>query len=1322
MVPPTPTPSDPVPEPTGDRTLLRFSLLVLMWLSIGLLLVVAVLTSGARYAAEHIDDYRPALETLLSDRLGQEVSIDALSARWQGTDPVLQAEGVRIAHRDKERQSALSLQQLLLQLDGSRSLFRLGLVFHRMEADGLDLVLEQGQDGRLSIDGLIMPEAGPGISGADPAAEPWLEPRRWLNELTARISDPHVRLTHLTVGLRTPGSDTVFVDIPQLDLAYDGQNMLASGRAMRQGTLEQLATFSVSGQGLIEGHFTGQVWAELTPGGFFEGLTRGLQWQGFEIRELDAGARAWLTFADGQLERLNGDVEVNRIQLESELDRFAPLRNLSARVGWRRTDAGASFHVRELGWQWQGDQVSGLAGRVDYDRLRFRVSAPAVPLGPLARLLVASELLTAQGEFHLAALAPEGDLAAFQLEIPRRLPQEFHLSARLDGVSVQPHLGAPGGSNVQGQLWLNRHGGQARVDGEGMALHFPQLFAGPWDFTEAAGHVGWRLDGGITRVFARGLQVTYQDQTHLEGAFDLRLDRYGEDNLGLRVSVENGRADMLADFVPVGVVDAGLYDWLTTAVQAGEVTQGEFHGHGQIGDDAPDGSFSTAMEYRFRDGHITYDPAWPEVTDASGMVRIHNDRTLVKLDQATTGGLSVSQAEVTVDGGAANPVIDVAARTTVSGDQLRYWLAETPLGDMAGNIAQELSVSGDYQTDLALQIPLASGSTVGVDARVATNNGSLRFPAADLDWQAINGQLSWNSRQGFSTDELAARFLGHPVSVTLSGGGEQAGLTITQRGQADTQTLGARLLPGSEGIPGLEGRLPYTATMEFAPQSPSRLEIEANAASLWSEWPDPLGREAGQEENIHAIVSWPGREGMQVEARWGERLAVALDWQGQGFHGGEILVGKGDVPTLTGEPGLFIRADVASFSPAQWQPWVAEIQQLISGPATEGVAPEGGAPSVPWLRRVDLKTGELVIGEHRLPDVTASVIPQPGGWLISSDSARARGQIQVPSGEGTVSVQLDELRLARSAQDNTEASAEAPSLLTPTEQLESFRRMASGHWPEVEVRIGSLWLGPDPAGSWSFLLSPSREQVTLKDLQGNIGSLAFDGRLRWGVTSGSERTVLQGVLEGGGLQDLAALLGEEAPLTNESSVIDLGVAWPGRPDQFAAGRLDGTFSLRLEDGVILKNNETAQLFRLFNLLNTDTLQRRLTFDFSDLYEAGVAFDAISGKGNLRQGVLTWDPDLQLAGPSGALRMSGSTNLADRTLDMRLVVVLPLTQNLPLAAILMGASPPVGGALFVLDKLLGEPLSKLTSATYSVGGTWGEPDVDLRNIFDTGGEE
>jgi uncharacterized protein YhdP len=52
-------------------------------------------------------------------------------------------------------------------------------------------------------------------------------------------------------------------------------------------------------------------------------------------------------------------------------------------------------------------------------------------------------------------------------------------------------------------------------------------------------------------------------------------------------------------------------------------------------------------------------------------------------------------------------------------------------------------------------------------------------------------------------------------------------------------------------------------------------------------------------------------------------------------------------------------------------------------------------------------------------------------------------------------------------------------------------------------------------------------------------------------------------------------------------------------------------------------------------------------------------------------------------------------------------------------LLLGAGAPIGGALFVLDKILGDPLSKLTSATYSVTGSWSEPEVDLQGVFGAG---
>ena len=100
-------------------------------------------------------------------------------------------------------------------------------------------------------------------------------------------------------------------------------------------------------------------------------------------------------------------------------------------------------------------------------------------------------------------------------------------------------------------------------------------------------------------------------------------------------------------------------------------------------------------------------------------------------------------------------------------------------------------------------------------------------------------------------------------------------------------------------------------------------------------------------------------------------------------------------------------------------------------------------------------------------------------------------------------------------------------------------------------------------------------------------------------------------------------------------------------------------------------------------------------------------------------MLTLDPELQIVGPSGAFKFSGTTDMARETLDMNMVVVLPLTQNLPLAAVLLGAGAPIGGALFVLDKILGDPLSKLTSASYRVNGSWDQPEVRLKRVFDDG---
>ena len=64
----------------------------------------------------------------------------------------------------------------------------------------------------------------------------------------------------------------------------------------------------------------------------------------------------------------------------------------------------------------------------------------------------------------------------------------------------------------------------------------------------------------------------------------------------------------------------------------------------------------------------------------------------------------------------------------------------------------------------------------------------------------------------------------------------------------------------------------------------------------------------------------------------------------------------------------------------------------------------------------------------------------------------------------------------------------------------------------------------------------------------------------------------------------------------------------------------------------------------------------------------------------------------------------------------LLVTLPLTNNLPLAALIVGA-PAIGGALFVVDKLLGKQVARFASVQYSIQGPWTDPKITFDKPFE-----
>ncbi|MCH8498090.1 MAG: TIGR02099 family protein [Marinobacter sp.] len=1288
----------------------------LTWLLVMVVLVVlAIIVSIGRQYANQIDGYRAELEQLLSEQLGQPVKVGRLEAHWQGIDPILDVYQIVLEHPDSGRKAAVELEHLRLRLATITSLLRWRLVFEEFQGDGLDFTVRQYEDGQVTIDGLQLladGDSAPTLPGPDSAYDEALG--GLVDYLGSILSNPYVQVTRVTVGLDVPGEPRQYLDIPQANLHYHNGVFTASGRAMRSGTTEQLASFSLWGRHFFRGAFTGQLYLDVDSGRLLDGLVQRYRWGGLNITGFDLEGQAWFTFANGNLIQASGLVALPYLNVAVADEPLPPIEHIRAHVAWRpSTDAQRhEWQLQGLTWRWGGEVLPPVNGVLRWHP-EPSLYLERLGIGPLARLALALDILPARATDALQGYQPEGELRHLSLMFA---DQGFKLLADLEGMSVKAHRGAPQAYNLNGLLQVERHQGRVTVQSAEAELSFPELFADAWQLENLMVDVGWELLPGAIKVASRHISMQHEGQMALSGQFELFLQADDEDVLSLQVRNRGGSADMLGRFIPKHRVSPAFYDWITSAVLTAEVEEGWYFGHGAISPGAGPNAFTSVMRYRFRNGAIRYDPQWPEATNVHGEVIVRGAEAEVRVAEGQTGGLSLRPTLVTVkpEDGWLDLQVNTAAQ--VPGEAINPWLTDTPIRQVIGPVGELMTATGTFDIGLKLGIPIGKSEPPTLDLRVASRNATATFLPAELSWQSISGEVRYRSAEGFSGDGLRGQFLQGPVQVNLAMT-EDNTLRVIQRGDIALPQLLERFRPTSPELAGVSGATRYRAQLDFPQGGQVVLNLSTDLRGITSAWPAPLGKAAEESAPLSLRLDWLPVVGeplhTAVTGRWDDRLALRLDWQDTRFERGGIAVGERSA-RLPDDPGLMITGRLPGVAVEQW---LNTIQDLLNdgaaAPAERGAVVQ---PAPAGLLGLDLQVGQLELSRRTFSDVRVRATPRADGWRLNMDSDSLAGQVQIPARrQEPVLVELERLVLPERAA----AVEPGADIVADAASTRPFREIPFETWRDAEVHIRQLTLGQTVMGEWVFRLVPGPGSLLIGDIRGEIGSLVFSGDLGWALLDDMEQTRITGRLEGGSLADLSPWIRGAIPLRNERTRANIDLAWPGSPDTVSVVGMSGHLDVLLRDGALMERSNPAPLFRIFGILNSDNLLRRLRLDFSDLYQAGVAFDAISGSARLDQGTLNWDPELQIVGPSGAFRLTGSTQMADETLDMRLVVAIPVTQNLPLAAILLGASPPVGGALFVLDKLLGDPLSRLTSATYTVGGTWDNPQVQLRGMFDGG---
>ena len=110
--------------------------------------------------------------------------------------------------------------------------------------------------------------------------------------------------------------------------------------------------------------------------------------------------------------------------------------------------------------------------------------------------------------------------------------------------------------------------------------------------------------------------------------------------------------------------------------------------------------------------------------------------------------------------------------------------------------------------------------------------------------------------------------------------------------------------------------------------------------------------------------------------------------------------------------------------------------------------------------------------------------------------------------------------------------------------------------------------------------------------------------------------------------------------------------WLGSPTSFDLANLNGQLKVNVDDGYVADVSEKGA--KLFSLLSLQSLVRKLTLDFRDIFADGMFYSSIKGDLNIEQGVV-YTENIKMKGSAGDLTVKGNTDLVKQELDYEMLI-------------------------------------------------------------------
>lgn len=833
--------------------------------------------------------------------------------------------------------------------------------------------------------------------------------------------------------------------------------------------------------------------------------------------------------------------------------------------------------------------------------------------------------------------------------------------------------------------------------------------------------------------------------------------------LDLNAKLTQAELSRVWRYLPTGIPKKAR-DYVRDLLVDGKASEVNFKIKGEVWDipaaKANQGDFKITA--KFNNARVAYVPkrlqdpsdlTWPELNKVAGEMVLDRTSLSVTSSSAEVAGLpgiSLAQATVSIPDLKVTVVNVNAQGKSPMADMLNF-VNKSPLKGMTNESLSKATATGlgNFKVDLSLPVEDFTKTLVKGDI-VFLGNDVQMTPLTPLMGQA-KGLLRFSDK-GFLIQDAQALMFGD--AVHFNGGNLNAndpalnstGRGVVIQGQGVASALGLQRANELSFIPLLAksatGSTAYTAQLRFV-HDQTEVSVQSNLQGLAVNLPAPF--------NKSAQTTWPLRfENTLVESsiipeqdgkvRLKDNLRLSIEKIAdfnlvRDISGAVPKVMRGtmsvglDASEGTPEPSNAIAANINldRLDTDEWSKFFTSLQK-----SSVGTAAKAGVQAASNQNLFDdlipstmaIRAKELIVEGRKFENIVIGGSREGSIWRANMEAKQLSGYVEYRQPTATLASGRIYARLARlvigdaQAKDVEKLLDEQPVSIPALDLVVEDFDLRGRKFGKVEVDAVNRSSNTSGAVDGSRVWRLNRLNVTTPEAKLTAsGFWAYRESLRADAETKADAALL-GTLDRRttgidfklDISDTGQLLerfGFKGVVRGGNGKLDGQLTWRGSPLAMNYPTLAGQFNINVDNGQFLKVEPGVA--KLLSVLSMQSIAKRLTLDFRDVFSEGFVFDFLRGDVTIDRGLATSN-NLQISGVNAVILMDGKSDIAAGTQDIRVVYAPEVNAGVASLLVATAINPAIGLGTFLAQLFLRQPLIEAVTKEFKVSGTWSDPVV------------